>query len=490
MTGHDAAHLGGAAGGGLTVPGQVAGSDGGRSSVRQPSAGEPGSWRARRRWPGHGPGNRWAASAALLPAVDLLALGTAVLVAGRALPSVLYAVAVLAILAAGGQHRLRICLRVSDQVGRIVTAAALPLLLVLPWLPSAVAVRLALWSAGLVIVFRVLACSALRAARRRGLLTERALVIGAGTFGAHIGELMSGHPELGLQPTGYLDSGPPRRDLALPTLGVPADLVEVVTRLRVRRVIVCYTACKDEDLVAVLRASRPLRADVCVVPRLYEIGAAVPRHCLDELWGIPLIPLRSFDRPPPGLHLKRIVNAAAAAVLLAAASPLMLVLAVVIRLQSGQPPLFRQARVTGMDQTAVILKLRTLRERDDPDTTWTAPAQLGNPLGRWLRGTHLDELPQLVNVLRGEMSLVGPRPERPYFAERFGREISRYSDRTRMPAGMTGWAQIHGLHGDTSIFERARFDNQYIEYWSPWLDMVILARTLATTARASLGGSQ
>ncbi len=424
------------------------------------------------------------ALAGVLPLSDLVALATAAGVTGRAgLPSALYALAVLTIVAADGQHRLRICLRVSDQAGRILTAAALPLLFLLPWLPGGRAAALGLCSAGLVIVSRSAACAALRSARRRGLLTEPALVVGTGTFGAHIGELMCAHPELGLRPLGHLDGGPPRRDLALPSLGAPEDLTEVVTRLRIRRVIVCPAACKDEDLVTVLRASRPLRADVCVVPRLYELGAAVPRSCLDEIWGIPLIPLRRLGYVPAGLWLKRAFDAAAAAVLLVAAAPLLLVLAAAIRLQSGESPLFRQVRVTGNGRSATILKLRTLSDHADPDTSWTVPEQQCGALGRWLRVTHLDELPQLVNVLRGEMSLVGPRPERPYFAERFGREMPRYSDRSRMRAGMTGWAQVNGLHGDTSIFERARFDNQYIEYWSPWLDVVILARTLAAAFR-------
>jgi len=429
--------------------------------------------------------------AVALPLADVLALATATLLAGGPAPvAALYAIAVLAILAVDGQHRLRICLRVADQAGRIVAAAAVPLMILLPWMPVSAAASQAAWSAGLIVAFRVAVCATLRAAHRRGLCAEAALVVGSGTLGAHMGELMREHPELGLRPLGYLDDGPRRRDLVLPTLGAPADLARVVAMHGIRRVIVCYAACKDEDLVTVLRASRPLRADVCVVPRLYEVGAAVPPSCLDEIWGIPLIPLRRLGRPTASLAAKRAFDVVGAGVLLLAALPVLLAAAAVIRLQSGPPALFRQTRITGSGRRASILKLRTLREHGDPDTSWVAPGQHCTAFGRWLRATHIDELPQLVNVLRGEMSLVGPRPERPYFAERFGREILRYGDRTRMPAGLTGWAQVHGLNGDTSISERARFDNQYVEYWSPWLDLVIVARTLAAAVLSRPGGQR
>lgn len=429
--------------------------------------------------------------AVALPVADACALAAAIGVAGRpGLPQAVYALAVFDILAAIGLHRLRICLRAADQAGRILAAVALPLVVLLPWIPAGSAARLAVWSAGLLIAFRVALCTVLRAAHRGGLLGEPAIVVGAGTFGAHIAELMRAHPELGLQVRGYLDNGPPRRDLALPSLGVPADLAQVVTRLGIRRVIVCYAGCKDEDLVTVLRAARPLRADLCVVPRLYELGMAVPRACLDEIWGIPLIPLRRLGHSTVGIVLKRVLDVVIAATLLIAAAPVLAVLAVAISLQTGRSPLFRQQRVTGRGRTASVIKLRTLSGPGDPDTSWGVSGHQPSALGRWLRITHLDELPQLWNVLRGDMSLVGPRPERPYFAEQFGRAILRYSDRTRMQAGVTGWAQVHGLNGDTSIVERARFDNQYIEYWSPWLDVVILARTLAASITHRPEGGQ
>ena len=426
-----------------------------------------------------------------LPVVDTAGLVAAAVISGMDrevkgnLPCALYVAAVLVILAAGRQHRLRICLRVSDQAGRILISTAVPALALLEWLPASRVLWLALWSGALVFIFRSILCAVLRAAHRRGLLTEPAVVVGAGTFGAYVAELMREHPEFGLRPMGLLDDGPPRRDLSVPSLGSPAELIDVVQRLGIRRVIVCFSsACRDEDIVTVMRANRPLRADVYVVPRLYELGMAVPRGCLDEIWGIPLIPLRSFGHSPAALMLKRVFDVVVSAVLFAMAAPLMLALALAVRLRSGQTALFRQARVTGQGRIVPIMKLRTLAAHRDHDIRWTA-AEHSSRLSRRLRATHMDELPQLVNVMRGEMSLVGPRPERPYFAERFGREIPRYEDRTRMPAGMTGWAQVNGLNGDTSIYERARFDNYYVEYWSVWLDLVILARTLAAVVRGS-----
>ena len=445
--------------------------------------------------PRRGPGQAGhLAALAALPVADALALTAAGAASPEGASAALYGLAVLVGLSAAGLHRLRICLRVSDQISRILAAVALPVLLLLPILPAPRAARLALLSAGLVVLFRLGTCALLRAAHRRGLLTEAALVLGCGTFGAYLAGQLRQHPELGLRVRGFLDTGRPRLDLPEPTLGRPEDLGRLVAELGIRRVIVCYGDWRDEDLVTVLRACRGIRADVSVVPRLHEVGLAIPRGCLDEIWGIPLIPLRQLGRGRAAAALKRGFDVTVAAVLLAVTLPLMLVLAGLIRLQSGQPALFRQSRVTGPGRDGrrretSILKLRTITQAGDTGTSWAVDPRQCTRLGRWLRATHLDELPQLINVLRGDMSLVGPRPERAYFAERFARQIPRYADRDRMRTGLTGWAQVHGLHGDTSIAERSRFDNLYIEYWSPWLDVAILIRTVGS-ALAGLGAGR
>ena len=269
----------------------------------------------------------------------------------------------------------------------------------------------------------------------------------------------------------------------MPVLGGLAELAAIVARHRIRRIIVCFPDDRDEEFESVLRDCRDLRADIYVVPRLRGLGMAVPGACLDEIWGIPLVPLR-HHRAATSMSLKRAFDVIAAAILLVLAAPVLGAMALVIKVRRRHPAFFRQVRVVGRGRLAEIIKLRTMGVHPGADTCWVVPTRQITPLGRWLRATHLDELPQLINVLRGDMSLVGPRPERPYFAEKFGREIPRYDDRHRMRAGLTGLAQVHGLHGDTSIHERVRFDNLYIDNWSLWLDVVILARTLTTVARA------
>lgn len=186
-----------------------------------------------------------------------------------------------------------------------------------------------------------------------------------------------------------------------------------------------------------------------------------------------------------GLAAKRAVDILGALTGLAVFGLPMLLLGACMRRQLGSPALFRQVRLTGHGRQAVVLKLRTLRP--GADHCWAPSRGQSTRLGWLLRASHLDELPQLVNVLRGEMSLVGPRPERPQFAARFDAEVPGYAGRTRMKAGLTGWAQVHGLTGDTSLADRAAADNGYIDNWSLWLDLVILART-ARLAAAELAG--
>jgi lipopolysaccharide/colanic/teichoic acid biosynthesis glycosyltransferase len=172
-------------------------------------------------------------------------------------------------------------------------------------------------------------------------------------------------------------------------------------------------------------------------------------------------------------------------VLLLPLAPVLALCALAVRLEGGTGVIFRQKRV-GLDgRVFELLKFRSMKASDDESATqWTvaADARIG-PVGRTLRRTSMDELPQLINVLRGDMTLVGPRPERPHFVSQFTDELPRYVARHRVPAGLTGWAQIHGLRGDTSMKDRIRFDNYYIENWSLWLDIKILVRTVTAVLR-------
>jgi len=420
----------------------------------------------------------------MLAGGDGIAAIVAVVVAGAgAVIAACYGVGVLGAAAAAGLYRPRIGGRVSDQAGRLAIAAAFPALGLVLWTGEGKAIRLAVTGACLLIAMRVAVAASQRSARRRGLLTQQTLIIGMGKVGRLVWRLLLEHPEFGHRPCGPLPD-----QLA----GDATAVGEMLARFDVSQVLVCAPAATAPEHATVLRACRDRGVRVSVLPQLPELGLAVPRAYLDEVWGIPFVPLRPGPEAPGRHAATRLIDLSVGTALLLATAPLTLVLTLAVWLDLRLPPLFRQVRVVGCGRLATIVKLRTLRPGGDPDTTWAVPQGQATRLGRMLRRTHADELPQLTSVVRGDMALIGPRPERPHFASQLRYSVAGYAEREQIRSGLTGWAQIHGLTGDSSLEDRARFDNFYIEYWSIWLDLLILARTGPATLSGALtiGGAR
>jgi lipopolysaccharide/colanic/teichoic acid biosynthesis glycosyltransferase len=243
-------------------------------------------------------------------------------------------------------------------------------------------------------------------------------------------------------------------------------------------------------MVGVVRDALASGAAVWVVPRLFELGSGGNNG--DHLWGLPLSRLRPPARSRRSWIVKRTLDVAIAAAALVVLAPVFAAVALATLLDSGRPVFLRQRRV-GLDGKPFdVLKFRTMKVCDESvlDQEWVPDDQRITRVGRFLRDSSLDELPQLVNVVRGEMSLVGPRPERPYFVSLFSGLYPGYDSRHRLPAGITGWAQIHGLKGsETSIEERAAFDNYYIENWSLGEDFKIMLRTWSSLKQSQRGGN-
>jgi exopolysaccharide biosynthesis polyprenyl glycosylphosphotransferase len=314
----------------------------------------------------------------------------------------------------------------------------------------------------------------------------RTLVVGCGGLGAQLVEIL-GSGEHGLLPIGFIDDDPrlPAAARPLPVLGGIADLERLVAEHEVAIVVIAYSNAPEMVVVDVLRGCQGLDVEIFTVPRFWQVTNT--HRFVQSVRGVPLVRLRRPAFRAQSWRLKRVMDVTVSAIGLLVLSPVIAACALAVRLEVGPGVLFRQERV-GMDgKHFPLLKLRTLRVEDaESDTRWSVgeDSRVG-PLGRWLRRLSLDELPQLWNVLRGDMSLVGPRPERPHFVEKFTVDYDDYLWRHRVPVGVTGWAQVHGLRGDTSISERARFDNHYVENWSLWLDVKILLRTVVQVVTAA-----
>jgi exopolysaccharide biosynthesis polyprenyl glycosylphosphotransferase len=344
--------------------------------------------------------------------------------------------------------------------------------------------------AAVALLARAVLFAAVRGMRRRGLLAHRTLVIGAGRVGGRVAETLLAHREYGLKPVGFLDDDPLLTDAEcpLPVLGDTSRLSAVLAEQEISNVVVAFGTARESQVVDIIRTCDRLTCEIFFVPRLFELHSV--GHDTENVRSVPLVRIRRSPFRTWTWRLKRVFDVVASGLALLLLAPVLAVSALAVLVASGRPLLFRQVRV-GLDgREFTLLKFRSMTPvvEGAGDVTWdiSQDDRLGR-VGRFLRKTSLDELPQLWNILRGDMSLVGPRPERPHFVAEFSDRFPRYMARHRVPAGLTGWAQVNGLRGDTSIEDRVSFDNYYIENWSLWEDTKILLRTVGQVARAGGG---
>ena len=336
--------------------------------------------------------------------------------------------------------------------------------------------------AALVSLFRWGITVGLARIRRSGGNLQRVLVIGAGDLGKQVVERLDVHKEFGFSIVGFLDDDPgrQRRNIqGVPVLGTTEELESVVAGHGVDQVMIALPLAAHYRTVQLIRRAGQLLVDIKVVPDVLQYY--VMRAGIEDLDGLPLINLTQIPLEGWNQIVKRVFDIAGSTVLLLATSWLFPLIAWLIKREDGGPVFFSQVR-TGLDgRSFKLFKFRSMRAdaEGDGEAHWTRTRDSRvTRIGEVLRRTNLDELPQLYNVLRGDMSLVGPRPEQPEFVERFRSRYPAYNVRHRVRAGLTGWAQVNGLRGDTSIRQRIVHDLYYIENWSLSLDMRILWRTL------------
>lgn len=446
----------------------------------------------------------------LLLSVDVAALAVAGVLSRPALWSALtFAVLLLIVRSAQRAYRPRITASALDDLPRSLVSALAALGLTLA---AEAAVggppqdARAVLADGLVLfgvswLLAILLTAVVRSRRRRRGPRDRTLLVGTGTVGRLLVEALAANPQLGLLPVGfvgqdadhYLDLDQPARSYrTAPPLPAPVlaerldDLGATIARHNISTVVLAFAAMPGSAEVDAIIAAHQRGASVLVVPHVLDLHADGPD--VERVHGVPLVRMRPDPTLRPSWWLKRAVDVLIATLGLLLLLPLLLLLAAAVLLDSGRPVLFWQQRV-GLDGRSFRLcKFRSMRPVPDTvsQTTWADASRIGR-LGSFLRSSSLDEIPQLWNVLRGDMSLVGPRPERPTFVARFSGEHERYWARHRVPVGLTGLAQVNGLRGDTSIADRARYDNYYIANWSPWLDIKIIVLTFRAVLRGSGG---
>jgi len=452
---------------------------------------------------------RWARAAKLTLGIDVAALVAANVISltvGFGASSWLllaFDVGAIALLATWRSYSPRIRLDMLDDIRTIVTSTAVATMVVItidtlfsPSEPDASG-ALQLWfvASALLAAGRFGLTSVVMWQRRYASGTATTIVVGAGNVGQLAARRLLDHPELGLRPIGFLDAEPLAIDgkpLPLPVLGSSDDLEHVIATKGIDCAVVAFSSDSHDALLELLDECNRLGVRALVVPRLFE---RVPSRIeVAHVGGLPLLEMRATSPRSVQFAIKYALDRVVALVLLVLLTPLLAVIASAVAISLGRPILYRQDRVSLDGNRFRMLKFRTMKFpiEDEEDAHDFDPALAPGGIegsdrrtrvGTWLRRWSIDELPQLLNVLKGEMSLVGPRPERPEYVEYFREHVRRYDGRLRTKAGITGWAQIHRLRGRTSIADRVEWDNYYIENFSIWLDLKILFFTIPETLK-------
>jgi len=320
-----------------------------------------------------------------------------------------------------------------------------------------------------------------RALRRHGRFVRRALVVGAGPLGQEVVRRLRSHPEFGVRVVGYLDDRHPagERIEGREVLGGCEAVTRVLADRRVDQIFVALPMDAHHEMLKILNAIEGELVDVKMVPDVLQFVTL--RAAVEELEGLPVISLAQSPITGWSRLAKRGMDLALATAGLVLFSPLLGLIALAIRLTSPGPVLYRQERM-GLDGRSFdMYKFRSMcvdAEADSGPVWATESDERRTAVGRILRRFSLDELPQLWNVVTGDMSLVGPRPERPFFVHQFKTLIPQYMLRHKVKSGLTGWSQINGLRGNTSLEKRIEYDLYYIQNWSVALDVKILILTL------------
>ena len=317
---------------------------------------------------------------------------------------------------------------------------------------------------------------------RAGVGLKRILIAGSGDLGRIIADKMLEHRELGYQIVGFVDDRATGDHLGyrgLPLLGTLDEAPEITARERVDHLYVALPPEQHLRMLELLESTSREMVDVKVVPDLLQVIALRAR--LEDLDGVPIINVNDVSLQGFNTALKRAIDIAISCFALVVMAVPLALLALLVKLTSPGSAFYRQERM-GLDgKSFTIVKFRSMYQDAERHTgpVWTVPDDPRvTPFGRFLRRSNFDEVPQLWNVLRGDMSIVGPRPERPHFVEQFKHKIPQYMLRHKVKSGLTGWAQVHGWRGNTPLEKRIEYDLYYIENWSVRLDLKIMWLTL------------